>query len=261
MKRWLLLLLFLPFSFYASAQKVYYENGCEGSPVVMYISFNKPPIPTKIIYHDPDTSYVLTHDTSITYHWDTGVYRTWEDLIYPDTSYSDTLYFTINALPKIVIDSLPVFSKIGAPVNLSKYAHPVGGRWVCSNYPNAIKDYTFDPSKIGTDTPILEYFYVDPVTHCSNSVTIKAIVSDLTGVNQNEPQPGFSVNGNEARIFMQKAGEYRIFDLSGRLRASGRLPAGETVLPISNMNMPDGLYLLTITIAGQPYTYKFGKFH
>lgn len=115
--------------------------------------------------------------------------------------------------------------------------------------------YGFNESAAGTYTQNLT-----TVNGCDSIITLHLTV--LTGVNEYNGMD-FSVAPNPAHdyvvVSVKNAHEEMVVDLldiSGRVLRTQRLAAGESTLRLERGNLPNGIYMLRLTIHGQKQTRK-----
>lgn len=115
--------------------------------------------------------------------------------------------------------------------------------------------YGFNESAAGTYTQNLT-----TVNGCDSIITLHLTV--LTGVNEYNGMD-FSVAPNPAHdyvvVSVKNANEEMVVDLldiSGRVLRTQRLAAGESTLRLERGNLPNGIYMLRLTIHGQKQTRK-----
>lgn len=115
--------------------------------------------------------------------------------------------------------------------------------------------YGFNESAAGTYTQNLT-----TVNGCDSIITLHLTV--LTGVNEHNGMD-FSVAPNPAHdyvvVSVKNANEEMVVDLldiSGRVLKTQRLSADESTLRLDRGNLPNGIYMLRLTIHGQKQTRK-----
>ena len=115
--------------------------------------------------------------------------------------------------------------------------------------------YGFNESAAGTYTQSLT-----TVNGCDSIITLHLTV--LTGVNEYNGMD-FSVAPNPAHdyviVSVKNANEEMavdLLDISGRVLRTQRLAAGESTLRLERGNLPNGIYMLRLTIHGQKLTRK-----
>lgn len=96
----------------------------------------------------------------------------------------DTMLFTVHPLPVVNAGADADFCPSDAPSNFAGI--PAGGNWTGIGITDAVNG-TFDPATAGVGSHAITYTYTDPVTGCTNSDVLQAIVHPT-------PVPNFTYN-------------------------------------------------------------------